>query len=230
MEEIWKVIDGYPNYMVSNLGKVKSLDRYINCPLNGKRLIKGKELKKHLNKNGYYYVCLTKNGKSKHHTIHSIIAKHFIPNPENKPCIDHINTDRTDNRVENLRWCTHKENMNNPLSKNNITLCKIGRKQSCETIEKRVSKLRGKPRTEDVKKQISISNSKPILQFDLNDNKISYFNSIKEAKEKTGIKTIIDNLSGRQKTAGGYKWGYADDYERIPFKVFDLEIYRKKVA
>ena len=103
-------------------------------------------------------------------------------------------------------------------------------KKSCETIEKRVSKLRGKPRTEDVKKQISISNSKPILQFDLNGNKISYFNSIKEAKEKTGIKTIIDNLSGRQKTAGGYKWGYADDYELIPFKVFDLEIYRKKVA
>ena len=209
LKEEWRDIEGYEGlYQVSSNGVIRSLDRYIFCPLNGKRLIKGKEIKKHLCKNGYYFVVLSKNSQGKNCYIHRLVAAAFIPNSENKPCIDHINTDRTDNRVENLRWVTHKENMNNPLSKDNITLWKIGKKQSYETVEKRVSKLRGKPRTEYVKHKISISNSKPISQYDLDNNKISDFNSIKEAKEKTGIKTIADNLSGRQKTAGGYIFRY----------------------
>lgn len=102
MNEIWKTIEDYPDYMISNMGRVKSLK-------NGKETI----LKPMLGKIGYYYVNLTMNGKRKVHYIHRLVSIYFIPNPENKPCIDHINTDRTDNRIENLRWCTQKENCNN---------------------------------------------------------------------------------------------------------------------
>lgn len=60
-------------------------------------------------KNGYSYVGLMKNGKRRLKSIHRLVAEAFILNQDNKPCIDHINTIRTDNRVENLRWCSHKE-------------------------------------------------------------------------------------------------------------------------
>ena len=67
-------------------------------------------------KNGYLYVGIMKNGKRHLKSIHRLVAEAFIQNQYNKPCIDHINTIRTDNRVENLRWCSHKENMNNENS------------------------------------------------------------------------------------------------------------------
>ena len=67
--------------------------------------------------NGYLYCTLSRSGLHKNFYIHRLVAQAFIPNPENKPHIDHINGDKKDNRVENLRWVTHKENMNNPVSK-----------------------------------------------------------------------------------------------------------------
>ena len=68
--------------------------------------------------NGYRTVFLSKNKERKLKKIHRLIAEAFIPNPENKPCIDHINTIRHDNRIENLRWATYKENGNNEITKN----------------------------------------------------------------------------------------------------------------
>lgn len=109
MTEIWKTIKDYPNYQVSNLGRVKSLN-YL-------RTGKEKILRINKDKDGYFQITLSKNGKVKTHKIHRLVAEHFIPNPDNKPCIDHINTDRTDNNVENLRWTTQKENCNNPITK-----------------------------------------------------------------------------------------------------------------
>ena len=117
MEEIWKDIEGYEGlYQVSNMGNVKSLGRYRKTKHNGVAWLKEKIMKPKIGKNGYYEISLMKNGKHKSHIIHRLVAKAFIPNPENKPCIDHINTNRFDNRIENLRWCTQKENLNNPIS------------------------------------------------------------------------------------------------------------------
>lgn len=110
MVEQWKVIKDYPNYMVSNLGNVKSLN------YNGTK--KEKILKQRKHTNGYMRVQLCKNKVCKDKYIHRLVAQEFIPTPENKPHIDHINTNRTDNRVENIRWVTRSENMNNPLTKN----------------------------------------------------------------------------------------------------------------
>lgn len=112
MEEIWKDIEGYEGlYQVSNLGRVKKLPTI---------------LKNSLDKQGYEVVQLVnENGKKKVLKIHRLVANAFIENTENKPQVDHINTIRNDNRVENLRWVTPKENMNNP-----ITLLKFTNKKT----------------------------------------------------------------------------------------------------
>ena len=100
-EEIWKDIPGYEGeYKVSNMGNVYSIIKHRLSSL-----ILNKTL-------GYLFVNL----HGKNYRVHRLVALTFIPNPENKPYIDHINTIKTDNRVENLRWCTPMENTHNPIS------------------------------------------------------------------------------------------------------------------
>ena len=194
--EIWKPVVGYEGlYEVSNLGKVKAIKWH--------RGEEEKEMKPYTTYKGYLRLRLTKNGKGKQFQIHRLVAEAFIPNPENKPYIDHINTDRTDNRVENLRWVTNKENCNNPISKQNYS------------------------------KSNKDKTAVPILQFDKNMNFIKKWESMTDAETSLGIKSRLSEYCGNKygrKTAGGFIWRYADDYERIPFKVFKLELYRKKTA
>lgn len=118
MEEIWKTIEDYPNYMVSNMGRVKRIASYDSS----KHYRKEKFLSLKTTKDGYYEYTLCKDGKLKSFKVHRLVCETFLSNPENKPYVDHINTNRTDNRVENLRWVTQKENCNNPNSKNNYVL------------------------------------------------------------------------------------------------------------
>lgn len=113
MEEIWKDIIGYENYyQVSNLGNVKSLDRYIQHG-NYFHLRKSKECKKRLSSDGYYQVKLSKNGESKLFNIHKLVLQAFteIRNYSDGWEVNHIDTDRTNNRLDNLEWVTHKENI-----------------------------------------------------------------------------------------------------------------------
>ena len=99
--EIWKWISGYEDlYQISNKTRVKSF-----C--NGKEKI----LKQGFNMNGYPTVSLRKNGKAKTHTVHRLVSEAFIPNPENKKYIDHIDANRANVNIENLRWATQKENI-----------------------------------------------------------------------------------------------------------------------
>lgn len=109
--EQWKTIQGYEGYYeVSNLGRIKSLERYTTT----NHLIKEKILKTSIMKNGYEIVRLSKDGIKKTYLVHRLVAQAFISNPENKPHIDHIDTNRLNNKVENLKWVTLSENMNNP--------------------------------------------------------------------------------------------------------------------
>lgn len=97
--EMWKSIEGYEGlYEISNIGLVRN--------------VKSNHLLKPLNSNGYLVICLCKNGKQKMFRIHRLVAAAFIPNPNNYPCVNHKNEIKTDNRVENLEWCTEKYNCN----------------------------------------------------------------------------------------------------------------------
>ena len=99
--EIWKPINEYPDYMISSLGRVKSLKR-------NKELI----LKTPLNKFGYPTISLCKENTHKVVLVHRLVAQAFIPNTNNLPQINHIDEDKTNNCVENLEWCTAKYNTN----------------------------------------------------------------------------------------------------------------------
>lgn len=65
----------------------------------------------YLDKNGYLYITPKVNGKNKNLKVHRLVAELFIPNPDNKPCVNHIDGDKQNNCVDNLEWCTHSENM-----------------------------------------------------------------------------------------------------------------------
>lgn len=102
MEEEWKTIKDYPNYQVSNLGNVKSLD-YKGT---GKEKIKKSED----NGNGYLRVVLYKNGKGKHYYVHRLVAQAFITNPDNLPQVNHKDENPSNNCVSNLEYCDQKYN------------------------------------------------------------------------------------------------------------------------
>ena len=98
--ELFKPIDGYDNYFVSNFGNIK------NSKTN-------RILKPSTHRQGYKLVVLHKNGKSKNFTVHRLVGIAFLENPDNKPVIDHIDENKSNNNVKNLRWCSQKENFAN---------------------------------------------------------------------------------------------------------------------
>ena len=113
MNEIWKDIKGFEGYyQVSNLGRVKSLERTVKSKGNGMMVIKERILRPSLNGSGYPIVGLSKGSDHTSHIVHRLVAEAFIPNPDNLSDVNHINQDKTDNRAENLNWMSHKDNLN----------------------------------------------------------------------------------------------------------------------
>ena len=109
-KEVWKDVKDFGGYKVSNNGRVKSLDRYV-VDKNGKRMFyNGIYLKQHVDKDGYLRVQLNKEGKGYNVGVHRLVLLAFVPNPENKPQVNHKNGIKNDNRLENLEWCTNSEN------------------------------------------------------------------------------------------------------------------------
>lgn len=182
-KEIWKDIEGYENYyQISNLGNIKSLPRKI-INNKGYYISKEKILSAGLSASGYMHIALCRFGKNKTFKIHRLKAIAFIPNPENKPCINHIDGNKLNNDIYNLEWCTHSENHKHAF--------KIGLKTPHHNTDH--------------------SSNKPVNQLDLNMNFIAKYKSIHEAFRITGIdyRMISKVCTGIQKKTHGFVFEYA---------------------
>lgn len=118
-KEIWRAIDGYNYYEISNLGNVRSKDRLIISINSNSYIKRGRELKPKKHKDGYLFVQLTSDKKRSNLYIHRLVAQAFIINPEQKPLVNHIDGNKRNNWVENLEWVTSKENARHAY-KNNL--------------------------------------------------------------------------------------------------------------
>ena len=154
MAEKWKDIKGYENiYQVSNLGRIRSLDRiYVQPSRWGTSMLKkykGKVLNPTDNGNGYLIISLRDdNRKRKSFYVHRLVAEHFLDNPNNLPEVNHKDEDKTNNFVENLEWCTASYN-----------------RTYGNAAEKQAKKLRGKKHTKEHKAKISMSMKKHFCSY-----------------------------------------------------------------
>lgn len=168
MKEIWKGIEGYESiYQISNLGRIKS---------------KIKILSPHISNCGYLRIIL----KNKHYSIHRLVAKAFIPNPNNKPQVNHIDGNKTNNCVNNLEWVTASENQIHNYKNLHLKPSMLGKKGKNHVA------------------------SKKIYQFDIYNNFIKKWDSIIEASNSLKINScnIVDCAKGNRKSAGKFIWKY----------------------
>lgn len=186
---IWKDIKGYEGlYQISNVGQVKSLDRIVKHSGENERIQKGRILKPFFNKDtGYVEIGLSKNGKSKKHRIHRLVADAFVPNLENKLEVNHIDEDKQKNTAINLEWCTRKENENH------------GTKQ-----------MRKKSNTDY--KAIGKKNMKKVMQYDIDGNLVKEWESLSQINKELGYSTgnISSCCNGKLKKIYGSIWKFKD--------------------
>jgi hypothetical protein len=109
--EIWKTYPDFDFIQGSNLGRVRTLDRYVPNGKNGKRFVRGRVLKQYRESNGYMRVHVGINNKEVKLSVHRVIASCFLPNPGNLGQINHKDCNRANNAISNLEWCTHKQNI-----------------------------------------------------------------------------------------------------------------------
>ena len=141
--EEWRDVLGFEGqYAVSNMGRIKSLDRILPHEEHGTRHIRERLLKQKASgpgENHYFGVMLhTGHGKMVHRRIHRMVAETFLPNPDSKNQINHIDGNKANNALSNLEWCTSKENMDHAWRMGlceNIVTCKARAVQNVETGE-----------------------------------------------------------------------------------------------
>ena len=188
MEIEWRGIVGFEGlYEVSNCGEVKSLDRMEMCKGKPRKRI-GRILNISRNKKtNYNMVFLRKDGVTYPKLVHRLVAEAFIPNPDNKPNVDHIDTDPNNNCVDNLRWVTQHENAMNPLTRIHNSMSKMGHpyhhyERTAESKEKlRLARI-GKKATAETRKKLSESH--------MNSEKAraAALKNLKKAREKRHAK------------------------------------------
>lgn len=175
MEEIWKTIKGFENYKVSNTGKVFSL-------------AKNRVMKPWTINSGYYVIALVDRGVSNRILVHRLVALNFIPNPLNKPQVNHIDGNKLNNNVDNLEWTTASENINH-------------------------NKVLGRLDTHTARAELNKVQTKAVNQLDIETGKvIATYNTIREASKETGSQDgkITMVCQGKRKSHNGYSWEYVN--------------------
>lgn len=185
--EIWKDIPGYEGlYQASNLGRIKSIERLVNYRWGYKKLLKGSVLRYYISTNGYTKYVLSNNIK-KTCSGHVLVASAFIPQIEGKNMVNHKDGNKTNNKVENLEWCTCAENMRHAYR---TGLMKSHMKGKFGALS---------------------PTAKPVKQFDKKGKFIREFVSGYEAERVTGViaNSISSACTGRKKSAGGFIWQHS---------------------
>jgi len=191
-QELLKWIEGYEGlYIITSYGRVFSVikrDRYS-------RIMGGGEVKQQLtgSQRDYRFVVLYKNGKGKQFYVHQLVAKAFIPNPDNKPQVDHIDNNKENNNVSNLKWVTQKENMNNTIT----------RARMLNESYKYIS-------------QVGEENpfSRKVAVYDLNDNFVGVYGSGGQAIRALGLpkNTDVGRVArGERPQTHGYVFKYLSE-------------------
>lgn len=187
-KEIWRPIPGYEwLYLVSTLGRVKSLGMYVRTKGEATAHRKGRILTQIRNKLGYCKVTLCKNGVHKDFRVHRLVAIVFVPNPYGYNVVNHKDRNPSNNVVSNLEWCDAAYNITYDGA----------RERSSETRYKNKKGF------------------KPVSQYDMCGNFIAIHDSTASAARATGCRqgAISNNCIGRSKSAGGYRWAYASGIE-----------------
>lgn len=181
MMEIWKDIEQYKGlYQISNLGRIKALSKHVAYSNGCVHYYPEKILKEFPHVEGYALINLTDaHKKQTSFRVHRLVADAFIPNTCNKPSINHINSIRNDNSVENIEWCTPKENTEHRMI--------FGNKYS----------------------GLDHKSSKRVSQYSLDGTYIQDFENIDTATKQTGIFNISACCRSIRSVAGGFKWRYA---------------------
>jgi len=185
MEEIWKDIEGYEGlYQVSNMGRVRSLDRKVATAYSAIRTFKGKILAPWTDRYGYLHVNLWSERKMKSKTVHRLVAGAFISNPDNMPEVNHKDEDKQNNRADNLEWCDTRYNINYGNRSHKVSQTRI----SNAILGLRVE------------------------QLTMDGQHVRTFDSIREASRVSGAdkSVIVRVCKGRLQSAGGYRWRYAE--------------------
>lgn len=175
--EIWKEVPGYPGYEASSLWRIR-------CRIDCNRYHGVRIRKPTLNICWYNQVFIRK----KNVRIHRMVASAFIDNPDNKPCVNHINWVKTDNRVDNLEWCTYKENSKHAEE--------TGLTRHVSSEKQRISAAK-----------VWRESAKPVVWIHKNWYELR-FKSVKEARTLTWILHISEACNWKLKTAWGYVWKF----------------------